>query len=881
MNNKMALLTSELNTLCMSCMHDKGHNARCSVCGYDERQYKGHPLYLKPRTILKNQYVIGMILGQGGFGITYIGQDLWLQKKVAIKEYLPAVLATRDVQTLTIIPLKKQENTFNKGLQWFIDEARNLAKFDHPNIVRVINFFEENKTGYMVMDYLDGSSPMELLEQAGGRLPVDKALAIIFPLLDALTKVHAQNIYHRDISIQNTCILKTGRPILIDFGAARHIVGGHSCSLDLVLKQGYSPLEQYSGKGKIGPWTDIYACGALLYLMITGILPPPATDRFCEDTLVAPAMLGVTIASSVNQAVMQALAIKIENRFQTVQAFEAALQGQAPASTDISNSLLLTQTLSQQVKHEQRKGYIKIVTIIVSALFLLGSGLFFYFKKESITLNPLLMQAQTQLANDKLTMPKGDNAYETYQKILFVSPNNAQAKIGLLKIAKFYLNEAQRAKAKQKWKNSLEMAQQGLQIRPTDKDLLILVQSVKASISAQAEIRTAQVKQLLKQAEQNLAISQLQAAYLSYQKVLAIESDNQSAHIGLRQVAKKYVQIAQTQKGTLSSRLSFINEGLTNFPDHLGLLALKKGLNNEQLTQQRELEEKQTQQRELEAKRVQQIKKLLKKAALQLSALRLTTPPFDNAYETYQKIFSMAPDNSQARAGLEKIADKYEQLARNARNLTPKKLAFIERGLKVLPTHAGLIALRQILKGKEGFGGGEKDSVRAKRGNEEMIDFHEEPRVVNQIVPPQYKKMQPAHTSTHSDKSIVSDLTSLNQKPPVADNTVQNLLKIAQQHLYATRLEAAYRTYRNVLEIVPGNRHAKKGLQQVAHRYEQLAKIQNQKGDLQKSLSYVKKGLAAYPTHQGLLTLQAFITRRIDEKSAKTEPLHLIFTPSF
>jgi tetratricopeptide (TPR) repeat protein len=346
-------------------------------------------------------------------------------------------------------------------------------------------------------------------------------------------------------------------------------------------------------------------------------------------------------------------------------------------------------------------------------------------------------------------------------------------------------------------------------------------------------------------------------------------------------VAKKYMQIAQTQKGTLSSRIFFINEGLTNFPDNPNLLALKKGLNDERLTQQRELEKKQAQQHELEAKRLQQINKLLKKAALQVSALRLTTPPGDNAYETYQKIFSMAPDNFKAQAGLGKIADKYEQLARNARNLTPKKLAFIERGLKVLPTHAGLIALSQILKGKKGFGEGEKDSVGAKKGNEVMIDFHESPHAVNQVVPPQYQKTQPAHISTHSDKSIVSDLTPRNKKPSTPDNTVQNLLKIAQQHLDATRLEAAYRTYRNVLGILPGNRYAKKGLQQVAHRYEQLAKIQNQKGDLQKSLSLVKKGLDAYPTHQSLLTLQAFITHRLDEKSAETEPSHLIFTPSF
>ncbi|MBE9562033.1 MAG: serine/threonine protein kinase, partial [Proteobacteria bacterium] len=289
-------------------MHNKGHTKRCPRCGFDEHKYQQHPLYLEPRTILQNQYIIGITLGQGGFGTTYLGLDQRLQKKVAIKEYLPATLATRDVITAKVIPLKKQENTFHKGLQLFIDEARHLAKFDHPNIVRVINFFEANQTGYMVMDYLEGLNPEAIINQVGGNLPVKEALDIILPLLDALAEVHTKHIYHRDISIQNICILKSGIPVLIDFGAARHVVGEQSHTLDLVLKHGYSPIEQYSGRGKIGPWTDIYACGALLYLMITGKLPPAATDRFCEDILVAPIEMKIDISQSINNTIMRSLA---------------------------------------------------------------------------------------------------------------------------------------------------------------------------------------------------------------------------------------------------------------------------------------------------------------------------------------------------------------------------------------------------------------------------------------------------------------------------------------------------------------------------------------------------------------------------------------------
>jgi serine/threonine protein kinase/tetratricopeptide (TPR) repeat protein len=944
-DHKMMVETPELKTLCISCLSYKGHHSRCPQCGYDERQYKEHPLYLKPRTLLKNQYVIGNSLGQGGFGITYIGQDLWLQKKVAIKEYLPAALATRDVFTSTIIPLKKQQKTFNNGLQLFIDEARNLAKFDHPNIVRVINFFEENQTGYMVMDYLEGLSPVEILNQAGGRLPVDEALAIILPILDALAEIHAQHIYHRDISLQNIRILKSGVPILVDFGAARHIVGEQSHTLDLVLKHGYSPLEQYSGKGKMGPWTDIYACGASLYLLITGTLPPAATDRFCEDSLIAPTSRRVEIETTVNDAIMRALAIKFEERFQTVQEFQAALLGSGPALTPSTSPPMPTQSRPQ---YDRRKGKRKTVAMIAASvlfLLMLSGGVLFSFQQQNAHPVKLLFeQAQAQWASDKLMKPAGDNAYETYQEILEMAPNNAQAKAGLLKIAEHYQHLARVAQQKGNLEESFQRVQQGLQVMPTHTGLQAYEQSLRQQIAEQqhALARAAQVKQLLSKAAQHLAMSQFEAAYATYQDVFAIEPDNQLARAKVQQVAEKYVQLAQAQKGSLSSRLSVVNKGLALFPTHRGLLALKQALNDEKLARQRELEAKQARQRaleakqarqraleakqarqraleakrarqrELEAKRAQQrqIEKWLKKAEIQLNALRLTTPSGNNAYETYQKILSIAPDNRQAQAGLRKIADQYEQLAHIKRDNLRKNLALIEKGLKILPTHAGLRALRQtviqqmqrVQPQPKPLGEGREGIPRPRvivhpRPNSGKIADKSKPRVTthprSNSVPQRSTPPSQATSSLPPRRVVVvhprpkplpqerKDTPPLQEKPPAADSTVPILLARARQQFEAAQFEAAIQTYRNVLRIAPGNVQAITGLQQMAYHYEQLARFQNEQGHLQEGLSLVKKGLAAYPT-QSLLALQEEIIRRLNEKTLpEAEPPRLIFTPSF
>ncbi len=319
---------SDFLRTCLGCMADRGDQPVCRHCGFDENAAETHQLRIKRRTILKDQYLIGKVLGQGGFGITYLGLDLLLHKKVAIKEFLPSMLATRGEDKTSVVPFSgNQEQFFRQGLQSFIGEARSVAHFSrNVNIVNVNNYFEANNTGYMVMDYLEGMSLSGLIVKRGGPLPLREAFLILFPILDALSEVHKMGIYHRDISPQNIILTTDNTPVLIDFGAARQIVGEQSYSLDVVLKHGYSPLEQYTSRGKIGPWSDVYACGATLYFMITGKVPPPSVDRVDKDELIPPSQIeGLGISEELDEALLTALAVRSGDRYQSVEELKSAL----------------------------------------------------------------------------------------------------------------------------------------------------------------------------------------------------------------------------------------------------------------------------------------------------------------------------------------------------------------------------------------------------------------------------------------------------------------------------------------------------------------------------------------------------------------------------
>jgi formylglycine-generating enzyme required for sulfatase activity/serine/threonine protein kinase len=329
------------DALCPGCFAEKGGASPCPHCGYDERVARG-PLLLPHRTLLQEQFLVGRVLGKpGGFGITYLGWDRKLQTQVAIKEFLPRELAGRATDQASVAPHSQDEVAlFRYGLEQFLREARTLAQLDHPNIVRVRQFFEANGTAYLVMDYYEGISLAEHLDNQGGRLPEESAKQLLLPILDGLRAVHAKGFLHRDVKPQNIYLARTDsggvRPILLDFGAARQAMGERSRSLSVVVSAGYAPFEQYQRKGTQGPWTDIYAAAAVLYRAVTGEEPVEATDRISADALKPAADFGVS--KGLSDALHEALAIAPEARPQSAQEFQARLWGrsQLPPATPLS-----------------------------------------------------------------------------------------------------------------------------------------------------------------------------------------------------------------------------------------------------------------------------------------------------------------------------------------------------------------------------------------------------------------------------------------------------------------------------------------------------------------------------------------------------------------
>jgi serine/threonine protein kinase len=237
-----------------------------------------------PMQAMLQEYRIEQVLGAGGFGITYRALDTNLDKDVAIKEYLPGELALRAPDGNVVAQGTAHEAGYKWGLDRFLQEARTLAKFSHPHIVRVLRYFEANATAYMVMDYEKGD-PLKTVLQLDPQPPEEKLKALLAPLLDGLAAVHAMGFLHRDIKPDNIFIRADGRPVLIDFGAARQALGGETKSLTSILTPGYAPLEQYSGEGKQGPWTDLYAMGGVLYRAVADKNPPDAVSRIRGDSL--------------------------------------------------------------------------------------------------------------------------------------------------------------------------------------------------------------------------------------------------------------------------------------------------------------------------------------------------------------------------------------------------------------------------------------------------------------------------------------------------------------------------------------------------------------------------------------------------------------------
>jgi len=318
----------EREYLCLGCMSNKGIKSICPFCGFSEDEYDQDGIALKLGTELNGRYIVGRTLGSGGFGITYLAWDEMLEVPMAIKEYLPNTLAMRTADESTVkANTKETEQQFSYYMDRFLEEARTLAKFNDENgIVSVQDVFKANGTIYIVMYYVNGIDLNQYLKDQGGKLAVDDALKIMKVVLKSLSKVHDSGLVHRDISPDNIFITIDNQVKLLDFGASRYTVGQGEKTISVILKHGFAPIEQYSSKGKQGPWTDVYASAATLYKLITGIKPPEAIERLTDDLIKMPSELGISIETHVEMALMKALEIKENNRFKHMSAFLASLE---------------------------------------------------------------------------------------------------------------------------------------------------------------------------------------------------------------------------------------------------------------------------------------------------------------------------------------------------------------------------------------------------------------------------------------------------------------------------------------------------------------------------------------------------------------------------
>lgn len=314
--------------LCLNCFSVKGKYAVCPYCGYEEHTPPKQAHYLTPGMILYNQYIVGTAVGDGGFGITYKCYDTILGVIVAIKEFYPAGLVNRAPgEKKTGVLSGEKEAEYNVQLRRFVMEAKNTAQFEQAkDIVNVYNYFEENGTAYIVMEYIEGVLLKEYIADRG-RMEKDTALAIITPVIEAVKKIHASGILHRDLSPDNIFIAGDETIKVFDFGAAKFSDEDDSVPAAAVIKEGYAPPEQYRTNGKQGFFTDIYAVGAILYEMLTGIRPMEGSERLVKDELKSPRALGIEIDENLDRAVMEAMAVKTELRFQSIQHFQEAVEG--------------------------------------------------------------------------------------------------------------------------------------------------------------------------------------------------------------------------------------------------------------------------------------------------------------------------------------------------------------------------------------------------------------------------------------------------------------------------------------------------------------------------------------------------------------------------
>ncbi|MDR3304684.1 MAG: protein kinase [Clostridiales Family XIII bacterium] len=313
--------------ICPNCFFAPYAGGRCPQCGHTATETDANAVALPPGMVLNDRYLLGRLLGLGGFGVTYLALDTVTQTTLAIKEYFPSSLAVRESDHTMAFNGTGDGRVFDHGMRSFIREAESLHKFSgEPNIVQVSHSFFENGTAYFVMEYLNGVNLKVLRKGMGGKVPLRFAYEILLTVARTLGRVHKEGLLHRDVSPENVFITRDGSIKIIDFGATRYYVGDGSRSLAVVLKPGFAPPEQYSSKGNQGPWTDIYALAATFYQSVSGQKLFEAPDRMAGKLIEPLCELVPEVEKKLSGVIDRALSLNYKKRYQSMDEFEKALR---------------------------------------------------------------------------------------------------------------------------------------------------------------------------------------------------------------------------------------------------------------------------------------------------------------------------------------------------------------------------------------------------------------------------------------------------------------------------------------------------------------------------------------------------------------------------
>ena len=324
------------NNLCYRCFSEKPiADKPCPKCGYKHTPNTVSSNCLLPGTLLKNRYIVGVALGVGGFGITYKCLDTKIGGICAIKEYFPANFALRTNATKFVSVAEQNLERYNKIMKRFVEEAELVKSLKHRNVITIYDSFFENNTAYYVMEYCDGIDLRRYTNNFSRRLEYDEGMNLLYQIMNGLEYIHSKGILHRDIAPDNIYVTKNNSVKILDFGSARSEMDQFNRELSVIVKVGYAPIEQYGGRGKQGPYTDIYALGATFYHLFTSRIPIESTQRVAEDNLEEFSRLRPDLPDNLKYCIEKSMELTTAKRISNIAEMKSIL-GLSNASVRMS-----------------------------------------------------------------------------------------------------------------------------------------------------------------------------------------------------------------------------------------------------------------------------------------------------------------------------------------------------------------------------------------------------------------------------------------------------------------------------------------------------------------------------------------------------------------